>query len=92
MTTKQLQIFVAIGALALGCILAFLPKVVTNLPESGVLGQVKLGFACLQIPGIVAGLVIYRNVHTINSSVVEAINFVFYAAASYILLRKLCGN
>jgi hypothetical protein len=74
------------AALALGCVIAFMPRVTLNFPESGVEGTVRLVVQCLQLPGAAVGLIVFRNVHGISLWVVEATNVIFYSGLSYFLL------
>jgi hypothetical protein len=73
-------------ALALASAVAFLPRVTSNFSESGVEGTIKVIVECMQLPGAVLGLIVFRNVHGISLWVVEAINVIFYSGLFYFLL------
>jgi hypothetical protein len=75
-----------IGALAIGCVIALLPRLTSNLRESGVVGTIKLAVEGMQLPGAAIGLIVYRNVHAIHLWVVEATNVIFYSGLVYFLL------
>ena len=73
------------GALALGGVVAFMPRVTLNFSESGVEGTIRLVAQCVQLPGAAVGLIVFRNVHGISLWVVEAANVIFYSGLFYVL-------
>lgn len=75
----------AFGALAIGSAIAFLPRVTTNFSESGIEGSIKVGISFLQLPGVVVGLFVFRNVHGISLWVVDATDVIFYTGLLYFL-------
>jgi hypothetical protein len=75
------------GVLILACTAAFLPKVTSNLSESGIEGTIKIVIECAQLPGALVGLIIFRNVHGISLWLVEVTNVIFYSGLFYFLLR-----
>jgi hypothetical protein len=74
------------GALALGGVVAFMPRVTLNFSESGVEGTIRLVAQCVQLPGAAVGLIVFRDVHGISLWVVEAANVIFYSGLFYFLL------
>jgi hypothetical protein len=77
-----------LGALALGCFVAFLPRMTSNLPESGILGSLKLGITWLGAPGLILNLVIAGNVHFVTLWIIDLVNVVVYSGLVYCLLRR----
>jgi hypothetical protein len=75
-----------LGALAIGGTVAFLPRMTSNLPESGIVGSLRLGIECLALPGALIGLIAYHNVHAMSIWIVEATNVILYSGLFYFLL------
>lgn len=77
-----------VGALALACIVSFLPRMTVNLPEAGPEGTILRVVQCVQLPGAAVGLIVFRNVHGISLWVVEVTDVIFYFGLFYFLLAK----
>ena len=77
-------------ALIVACVIAFAPWVTkSEYPESGILGWVQMGIACLSIPGLLVNLVFSGNVHNGALWVVHLGNVVFYfCVIYYVSLQK----
>ena len=77
-----------LGALLIGCAVAFLPRMTSDLPESGILGWLKLGIAWLGLPGLILNLIIAGNVHLGALWIINSVNVVVYSVCVYCLLRR----
>lgn len=72
-----------LGALTTGCTLAYLPRITSNLSESGIVGSLKFAIQCLMLPGAAVSLIASRNAHDVNIWVIEATDVVFYSGLLY---------
>ena len=58
----------------------------SDLPESGILGWLKLGIAWLGLPGLILNLIIAGNVHLGALWIINSVNVVVYSVCVYCLL------
>jgi hypothetical protein len=75
-------------ALATGSLVAFLPQITANFPESRWRGSIKTAIQFLMLPGAAVALLFDRNVHGIQIWLVEGIDVVFYSALAYFLMVR----
>ena len=73
-----------------GGVLALLPKITADWPETGLAGVLSFLIGCLMIPGYAVGVVAAGfTIHDISQWVVDSADFVFYSGLSYAVLLLL---